>query len=94
MVMNEKVQLGWKIPKSVLEKFRVYCVEVGSNYQDTTAAAMVVWPYLPAEVQRRAQLEASGKSQKKFWDLFSSGLEDAMHKLSLDPSHSPKDKRR
>ncbi len=75
-----KEQVGWKVPADVLVKFRDFCSDTGSNYQDSLAAAMVIWCYLPPSIQRQAQLEASGKPaiDKKSWKQYSARLEAAI----------------
>lgn len=77
---EELIGLGWKVPQEALKKFKDYCDDTGSGYQDTIAAAMIIWPYLPASVQRAAHLEAKGKPSvgKKFWEEFRKGLDDAI----------------
>lgn len=78
--MGELTPLGWKVPEEVFKMFKDFCDDTGSGYQDAIAAAMVIWPHLPASVQRAAQLEAKGKPSvgKKFWEEFRKGLDDAV----------------
>jgi len=90
--MSDKTQLGWKVPVAVVDRFKTYCDEVGSNYSDSIAAAMVIWQYLPASVQRQAHLEVSGKPSvdKKFWEEFRKGLDDAILGQVYSPPHRKK----
>lgn len=76
----EKTNIGWMIPVKAVESFKEYCDDVNDNYGDALAAAITIWQYLPATVQRLAQLEAFGKPSvdKKFWREFSKGLDQAV----------------
>lgn len=58
---DENVQLGWRIPPAVRDKFKEYCDDVGSDYGDSLAAAMTIWQHLPASIQRQSHLEVAGK---------------------------------
>lgn len=79
---KEKKSLGWKVDDDLIEKFKSYCEMTGSSYQDAIAAAMVIWQYLPASIQRQAQLEANGTIcvDAEFWKLLNDGLNEAVAK--------------
>lgn len=85
---DENVQLGWRIPPAVRDKFKEYCDDVGSDYGDSLAAAMTIWQHLPASIQRQSHLEVAGKQgvDQKFWEELRRGLDDAI----LDRVHRPK----
>ena len=76
---KDKTGVGWEISTDVQEKFKAYCDSVNSRYGDATAAAMIIWQYLPPTIQRLAQLEANGipSIDRKFWDDFASGINQA-----------------
>ena len=87
-----KTSVGWKVSVKLLDQFKAYCDLTGTNYQEAVASAMVIWAYLPASVQRLAQLEASGKPSvdKKFWDEFRRGLDDAILNQVRGQRHRPR----
>jgi hypothetical protein len=67
---NEKKPTGWAISVEVTEFFKDYCDATGQLYLRAQEAAMVIWPYLPADVRERALLQSGGlipKIDPKFW---------------------------
>ena len=72
--------VGWRFYEPVVDDFQEYCDQVNDNYGEAVSAAMVIWRYLPASVQRLAQLEANGipSVDQKYWEEFRRGLDDAI----------------
>lgn len=73
----QKLTLGWRISRDVKDDFTDFCAKVGSLVQEDCSGALVIWPYLPAQIREWARLEAKGLPavDKKFWIDFQKGLE-------------------
>ena len=79
-VIDEHVQLGWKVPLEVRENFTKFSNKTGTLIQEDCAGALMIWPYLPAEVREQAKLAAKGlvEVEPAFWEDFRSGVRMAL----------------
>ena len=91
--MSKKAKTGWDISVEITEYFKDYCSACGQPLHKAQEAAMLIWTFLPAEVQRLALFQAGGKIPKldeSFWKEFLNklGIESIFDTQS--PSEKPK----
>ncbi len=86
-VIDEQVQLGWKVPLAVKENFTTFSNKVGTLIQEDCAGALTIWPYLPSEIREQAKLAAKGlvEVDPAFWEDFRSGLRMALRGQANNP---------
>ena len=75
-MVDEVVQLGWKVPIGVRDSFATFSNKMGTVIQEDCAGALMIWPYLPAEIREQAKLAAKGlvEIDSVLWDEFHAGL--------------------
>ena len=85
---EEKRPPGWRVSDAVKEDFTTFCDSVNNGYEDACAAALTIWKYLPSQIREWATLEAKGTPavDKKFWEIFSQGLEAGIQVLQQKKS--------
>ena len=81
---KETTKPGWNIPVDVRDSFTAFCAEVGTIAQEDCAGALLIWPYLPAQLREQAKLQAKGNApiDKKWWQSFRAGFELALQARS------------
>jgi len=91
MINNlKKVQPGWLIPETVKDKFRDFCIEKGENTQESCAAALTLFCYLPAQVREWARLVAKGliPADEEFRKEFAGGVAQQLTQALQDQNNS------
>lgn len=94
-MVDEQVQLGWKVPLEVRDAFTKFANMVGNVIQEDCAGALTIWPYLPSEVRERAKLVAKGlvEDDPEFWEVFQSGVQLGLRARTNTPPKKPASKK-
>ena len=86
-MVDEVVQLGWKVPIEVRDSFAAFSNKMGTVIQEDCAGALTIWPSLPAEIREQAKLVAKGllEVDPALWEDFQSGLRMALRARTNNP---------
>lgn len=75
---NGKIQIGWRLPPGLKDKFSNFCDDPNSgSMEEEAAGALYIYMHLPEKIRELAKLEAKGVSmvESEFWDEFGEGLQ-------------------
>ena len=90
---NEKIQIGWRLPQDLKDRFSGFCDKPSSDSMEEEAAgAIYVYMHLPQKIRELAKLEAKSVPMvdPAFWDDFGRGLELGI-KAQLNIQQKPRD---